>query len=104
MLLTEVPPTTTTHETVQGAHFNSQTKDVRSKLSAGDYLARGDKLTSPNGLYTAELQHDSNFVIKNDAKVLWDTLTCCSHPLDLWMVLQSDGNLVLYQTECEGKP
>ena len=33
------------------------------RLQAGDRLAAGDKLESSNGLSTALLQHDGNFVV-----------------------------------------
>ena len=37
---------------------------VLRKLQAGDRLAAGDKLESSNGLSTAILQHDGNFVVR----------------------------------------
>ena len=36
---------------------------VLRKLQAGDRLAAGDKLESSNGLSTAILQYDGNFVV-----------------------------------------
>jgi len=84
----------------------------KNKLQRGETLAMGEKLCSANGQYTAVLQKsDGNFVVyrNSDSKALWATHT---YGNDLRLVLQGDGNLVLYtsknvpkfNTQTHGKP
>ena len=64
-------------------------------LVAGEQLAGGERLTSPNGAYSLDVQPDGNLVLNAPGgRVLWHSWTW-SNPGAL-LVLQPDGNLVLY--------
>ncbi|KAI9297839.1 alpha-D-mannose-specific plant lectin [Neoconidiobolus thromboides FSU 785] len=56
-----------------------------------------DKLTSSNGLYTAKIQEDGNFVIyDNVQRPLWASDT---RGQGVCLTMQDDGNLVLYDNQ-----
>jgi hypothetical protein len=66
-----------------------------SSLGAGQQLQEGGSLQSPNGLFTAVLQYDGNFVLYGPQGPLWaDHVNSYYGPNHL--VLQYDGNLVAY--------
>lgn len=67
----------------------------QSSLSAGQSLAPGEALCSPNGEFTLTLQGDGNLVLYGPGGAGWATNTFWS-PQSLEM--QGDGNLVLYDT------
>jgi hypothetical protein len=71
----------------------------RDRLRARESLQRGQALRSPNGEYTLIHQGDGNVVLyrfyrKEGQKVLWQTRT--DRQMTRHLVLQHDGNLVLY--------
>jgi hypothetical protein len=76
-----------------------------SYLAAGQSLAAGDYLASPNGQYCAVMQDDGNFVLywgclpDRLIGAMWasDTIGLGSQSLSM----QKDGNLVLYR---DGNP
>jgi hypothetical protein len=69
-------------------------------LVAGQSLAAGDYLTSPNGQYIAFMQDDGNFVLywgrfpDQMIGAMWATGTSGT---GYWLSMQTDGNLVLYK-------
>jgi predicted phage tail protein len=63
-------------------------------LQPGGTLTQGQSLVSANGLYTAVLQPDGNFVVYGPTGAIWNTST--NNSAQDTLVLQSDGNLVLY--------
>jgi hypothetical protein len=79
-----------------------------SYLVAGQSLAAGDYLASPNGQYCAVMQDDGNFVLywgcPPDKLIgaMWSSDTVyTSKTVDQSLSMQKDGNLVLYR---DGKP
>ncbi len=68
-----------------------------SCLFQNQYLEKGDFLTSPNNLYTLNLQDDGNLVLYDlnlGQKAIW-----VSHTYNMAVsraVMQSDGNFVIY--------
>ncbi|SDJ04586.1 D-mannose binding lectin [Frankineae bacterium MT45] len=65
-----------------------------SVLSAGQTLATGGSIVSPNGAYRATIQTDGNFVVYQGSKALWSTRTTGSGAT---LAMQTDGNLVIYR-------
>jgi Pro-kumamolisin, activation domain/Bacterial Ig-like domain (group 3) len=65
-----------------------------STMTTGQSLGKGNILFSPNGQYRAILQTDGNFVVYALWGAIWSTATFGTTGSSL--VLQSDGNLVLY--------
>lgn len=66
-------------------------------LVHGEWMSRGQKLTSANGRYAAVMQHDGNFVIyDNGTAVWWSGTYGVDHAA---LTLQTDGNLVIYRPE-----
>jgi len=65
-------------------------------LTAGQYLASGQQIFSPNGKYRLRYQPDANFVLYlgTSTTVLWATNKYLGNPGKALM--QSDGNLVTY--------
>jgi hypothetical protein len=63
-----------------------------------DILKPGDSLQSSNKQYELKFQNDGNIVLadKTDNKIIWASSKLSSSPLKL--VLQTDGNLVAYDT------
>lgn len=79
-----------------------------SYLAAGQSLAAGGYLASPNGQYCAVLQDDGNFVLywgllpDKLIGAMWASGTSGPSELgDQYLAMQKDGNLVLYR---DGKP
>ena len=85
----------------------------KTTLTAGESLKAGEWLTSPNGLYTLTLQDDGNLVLSGvRGGVLWSAMTNSTFAgyeqdapkalaeakkfNDFSVVMQSDGNVVLY--------
>ena len=70
------------------------------QLNTGQALVLGDKITSPNGVYTLVLQDfDGNLVLyKNGTQALW----AFGMRQDSWFINQPDGNLVAYKSEGGG--
>ena len=68
-------------------------------LFPGQSLLPGQTLQSDNRLYTLTLQPDGNVVLRDsESKPLWRTNTGGGliHPRDF--IMQTDGDLVLYDT------
>ncbi len=64
-------------------------------LGAGETLAAGGYLRSPNGRYTASMQGDGNFVLYTPSGARWSTRTGGQNGAAIAM--QTDGNLVMYK-------
>lgn len=74
----------------------------KDRLSVLGVLVPGQRLTSTNKLYSAILQDDGNFAVyKSSSKLLWSSKT-----YDILgsfhLILQADGNLVLYNPPIAG--
>ena len=65
-------------------------------LASGDSISVGDYLLLPDGQSTLNLQGDGNLVLYNDFRAAWATMTFFNSPNIL--VMQTDGNLVEYNT------
>ena len=63
-------------------------------LSAGEYLYEGQAIR--NGSFFATLQNDGNFVLYNGTTPLWASNTHSNSDPNVHLVMQFDGNLVLY--------
>ena len=70
---------------------------AKHTLMPGESLDPGASIFSPGGRYRLKLLHDGNLVLRNtaDATVVWDSSTA-GHS-DATLMMQSDGNLVLYE-------
>jgi hypothetical protein len=67
------------------------------RLYAGDTLPSGDWVTSSDGVFTFDVQTDSNLVMVDaNNKPLWATNTAAK-PDGAWLLMQADGNLVMYR-------
>ena len=70
---------------------------ARSDLNSPETLNRGEKLTSPNGLYEVVMQWDGNFVMYGPAgpasAARWSANTFF---FGHHVTMQADGNLVVY--------
>jgi nucleoid-associated protein YgaU len=64
-------------------------------MKAGDSLARGESLKSPNGRFELKMQPDGNIVLYDGTTPTWATNTQKDDAERLEM--QDDGNLVAYQ-------
>ena len=79
----------------------------QEKLTAGSTLTEGNALVSTNGWFAAEVQGDGNFVIyKKPAKTadnaIWSTGTNRGENANGYtLVMQADGNLVLYNDDVD---
>ena len=67
---------------------------VRSTLSGGETLSRGDSLVSPDKRSVLTMQGDGNLVLYFQGKALWSTNTFRQPAVQASM--QADGNFVLY--------
>ena len=67
-----------------------------ARLAANSWLTPGQSIMSCNGLYTLLFQLDGNVVLKQGSTALWATGTNGKGSAKL--VMQTDGNLVLYST------
>jgi hypothetical protein len=65
-----------------------------STLTAGERLATGEALISPNRRYRLVMQGDGNLVLYEGGKALWYTGTQGN---GVSAVMQADGNLVVYR-------
>ena len=89
--------------TVAATGFGYSTN--QEKLTAGSTLTEGNALVSTNGWFAAEVQGDGNFVIyKKPAKTadhaIWATGTNRGENTNGYtLVMQADGNLVLYNDD-----
>ena len=75
----------------------------RDNLKVGEKLHNGDRIISKNGQFYAELLQGGNFVVfsSNPVDALWATNTInggYSH-----IIVQNDGNLVLYNPIIKGR-
>jgi peptidoglycan/xylan/chitin deacetylase (PgdA/CDA1 family) len=67
-----------------------------SSLSAGQSLAAGQELSSPDGSYSAVMQHDGNFVVYGAGQqAIWQSGTGGNGDGGL-AAMQHDGNFVVY--------
>ncbi|XP_056134439.1 B-type lectin plumieribetin-like [Lampris incognitus] len=66
----------------------------KNHLNTNEELRHDEYLTSLNGKNQAIFQGDSNFVIYIDSTPKWQTNT--SGHMGMRLLLQSDGNLVIY--------
>jgi hypothetical protein len=68
----------------------------KATLGLNQGLTQGQKLISSNKIWEAILQTDGNFVVyENGKKPVWATDTSGHKPV--FLILQGDGNLVLYK-------
>ncbi len=69
----------------------------RSTLMPGEILSEGEWLTSENGRYRLELQHDGNLVLSDirGPTVLWETGTAGESQRTL--IMQHTGDLVIFK-------
>ena len=74
---------------------------VRDSLYVNQSLHRNERLTSRNGRFAAIVQDDSNFVVYDNGHAIWASNTV-GHPGNLHLILQGDGNLVLYHPSNPG--
>ena len=70
-----------------------------STLKAGKKLLMGEFLKSSNGYYYAKMQSDGNFVLYLNGAPLWQSGTYLTGSPPYQMVVQTYGNLVLYDAE-----
>ncbi len=70
-------------------------------IPPGGLLYPGESIRSSNGAYILKFQTDGNVVLyknlSSSPKPIWDTGTS-GHPTAAKFIMQSDGNLVLYDT------
>lgn len=74
--------------------WQTGTRYYPSRLEAGQTLAAGQRLQSPNGAFEALMQTDGNFVLYGPGGWTWQSDTDGSGATRL--SLQTDGNLVMY--------
>jgi serine protease len=68
------------------------------RLSAGQQLFSGQRLTSPNGQYTLVMQADGNLVVwAPGSRPIWDTRSWGN--AGARMAVQADGNLVVWAAD-----
>ncbi|MCL2013232.1 MAG: S8 family serine peptidase [Cystobacterineae bacterium] len=72
-----------------------QFSPITCSLRAGEGLYSGQKVFSPNGLYTLAMQADGNLVLY-DSKGLANWAACGGGASGVRAAMQEDGNLVLY--------
>jgi hypothetical protein len=78
-------------------YFSAAAPTPCGTLQAGQTLASGAVLSSCDGAYNLVVQAtDGNLVLYQGSKALWASNTS-GHPGD-WLVMQGDGNLVLYSS------
>ncbi|WP_169727332.1 LysM peptidoglycan-binding domain-containing protein [Segniliparus rugosus] len=70
-------------------------------LQAGQSLAKGQSLSSDNGVFTLTLQDDGNLVLAEGSTPVWSTQTNGTGASRL--EVQTDGNVVLYTDSNESK-
>ena len=75
---------------------------IKSILRVNEILHENERLMSQNGKFYAIMQDDNNFVVYSASPVnaLWATNTC--QPGISHLILQADGNLVLYNPTNRG--
>ncbi|MGI5246343.1 S8 family serine peptidase [Dactylosporangium sp. CA-139066] len=80
-----------------GAPPPNPSPTIKNTIGVGQSIHLGQKLTSPNGIYTLVLQDfDGNLVLyKNGTKALW----AFGPRWDSWFTVQTDGNMVAYKSE-----
>ena len=68
-----------------------------STMMPGESMSPGESISSPSGRYQLRLQHEGNLVLYDTAgpTALWDSRTVGES--DRTLVMQPDGNLVLYE-------
>jgi hypothetical protein len=66
-------------------------------LNAGEQLAQGQLLRSPDGRFILAMQGDGNLVLYYYNVALWASNTCCNSAINR-AVMQGDGNFVVYDT------
>jgi RHS repeat-associated protein len=69
---------------------------VPGQLPVGQTLSSGQSVASPNGSYTLLLETSGDLVVDQGSTQIWDTNTA-GNPND-YLILQTDGNLVLYSS------
>jgi len=67
-----------------------------TRFPAGDTLTAGEEVTSPNGIYTLNMQTDGNLVEYGGGRPIWSTDTQGNSGDRA--VMQDDGNLVVYSS------
>ncbi|WGL61082.1 hypothetical protein QEJ31_05670 [Pigmentibacter sp. JX0631] len=69
---------------------------AKDRLLPGEYIQRGDQLTSSNGCFRLAMQHDGNLVIyKNiNNQAIWSSRT--DNTATYIAFMQRDGNFVTY--------
>jgi hypothetical protein len=72
------------------------------RIFIGTLMNRGDYLESSNGIYTAVMQYDGNFVVyaKDQSNAKWSTGT---RDIGYILAFQTDGNLVVYSVAQNAK-
>jgi len=69
------------------------------QVNANEYLLDDEKIVSPNGIYSAVLQKDANFVLYKGTTPLWASGSYeynYQNNIPHKLIMQRDGNLVLY--------
>ena len=79
-----------TEEEMEGMGYEAPLYD---KMIAGNRLEKGQMLVSADGSVTLKMQYNGNLVMYKDSKKIWDAKTTYKGH---HVVLQSDGNLVIY--------
>lgn len=69
---------------------------VSGAIASGHGLTPGHSWRSQDGRFTLSMQTDSNLVLYEGDTALWNTGTVGQHVA--FMIMQADGNLVLYNT------
>ena len=73
---------------------------ARSRLNRGQWLDKGQQLTSNNGNYRLIMQNDGNLVIYNTKNLIWEHPIWATNTVDRGnrFIMQRDGNAVLYDS------
>ena len=69
-----------------------------STLYSGQTMNKNQYLASPNGKFVAKMRADGNFAVYNTDVKLWDTATNGAGTGDKRIVVQPDGNIVIYDS------
>jgi hypothetical protein len=71
--------------------------NVGDRRNGGEQVQQNWQLRSPNGVYTATMQGDGNFVLAKSGVAKWSTATTTSANQGAYAEMQTDGNFVVYR-------